>query len=326
MSGGRITRRRLLAGATATFATAGAAWAEAEKLPRAKGPPVWLDLDQEALDDVYSHAVHAPNMQQILRRLARNSELVRERIGEPKRLTYGTAPAETMDLYAAASAPAPINLFIHGGDWRGGSARDYGFAAEMIVRAGVHFAVPDFSTLQDAGGDLRVLADQLRRAVIWLYKNAQTFGGDPERIYVSGHSSGAHLAAVLLTTDWVKTLDVPPDIIKGGVCASGIYELRPLRLSRHAEGMRFTDEIEQALSPQRHLEKLVAPLVVIYGTAESPELQRQSRHFAAAAQTAGRNVSLVVMEGYNHFEVLEQLGNPLGLFGRSVLQQMKLAP
>ncbi len=83
--------------------------------------------------------------------------------------------------------------------------------------------------------------------------------------------------------------------------------------------------MEQALSPQRHLDKLVAPLVVIYGSAESPELQRQSRHFAAAAQTAGRNVSLVVTEGYNHFEVLEQLGNPLSLFGRTVLQQMKLA-
>jgi arylformamidase len=310
----------------ATFATAGAAWAESERPPRAKGPPIWLDLDQQALDDAYNHAVHAPNRQQILRRLARNSELVRERIGEPKRLTYGTAAAEAMDLYAAATGPAPINMFIHGGDWRGGAARNCGFAAEMFVRAGGHFAVPDFSTLQEAGGDLRVLADQLRRAVIWLYKHAESFGGDPERIYVSGHSSGAHLAAVLLTTDWVKTLDVPPDIIKGGVCASGIYDLKPLRLSKHAEGIKFDDEMEQAFSPQRHLDKLVAPLAVIYGTAESPELQRQSRHFAAAAQTVGRNVALVVMEGYNHFEVLEQLGNPLSLFGRTVLQQMKLPP
>lgn len=325
MPGSRITRRRLLAGATATFATAGAAWAESEKPPHAKGPPVWLDLDQQALDDAYNQALHAPNMRQILKRCARNSELVRERIGEPKRLTYGATAAEGMDLYAAATAPAPINLFIHGGDWRGGAARDYGFPAEMFVKAGAHFAVPDFSTLQEAGGDLRVLADQLRRAVIWLYKNGESFGGDPERIYVSGHSSGAHLAAVLLTTDWVKTLDVPPDIIKGGVCASGIYELRPLRLSKHADGIKFTDEMEQALSPQRHLDKLVAPLVVIYGSAESPELQRQSRHFAASAQTAGRKVSLVVTEGYNHFEVLEQLGNPLSLFGRTVLQQMKLA-
>ncbi len=307
------------------FATAGAAWAESEKPPRAKGPLVWLDMDQQALDDAYTPAVHAPNMRQILKRCARNSELVRERIGAPKRLRYGTAAAEAMDLYPAATAPAPINLFIHGGDWRGGAARDYGFPAEMFVKAGAHFAVPDFATLQEAEGDLRVPADQLRRAVIWLYKNAESFGGDPERIYVSGHSSGAHLAAVLLTTDWVKTLDVPPDIIKGGVCASGIYELRPLRLSKHAEGMKLTDEIEQALSPQRHIDKLAAPIVVIYGSAESPELQRQSRHFAAAAQTAGRNVSLVVMEGYNHFEVLEQLGNPLSLFGRAVLQQMKLA-
>jgi arylformamidase len=166
----------------------------------------------------------------------------------------------------------------------------------------------------------------LRRAVIWVWKNAESFGGDPERIYVSGHSSGGHLAGVLLTTDFLDVFDLPPNIIKGGVCGSGMFDLKPVRLSKRSSYVKFTDAIEQALSPQRHIDTLLAPVVVVYGTAETPEFQRQSRDFAAAVKAAGKPVTLIVMEGYNHFEVMEQFGNPFSLFGRAVLQQMRLAP
>ena len=88
--------------------------------------------------------------------------------------------------------------------------------------------------------------------------------------------------------------------------------------------MRFTDEMEQALSPQRHLARINAPLMVAYGTLETPEFQRQSRDFAVAATQAGASVELLVAEHYNHFEILETMANPYGLLGRAALQQMKL--
>src|SRR5439155_835340 len=71
---------------------------------------------------------------------------------------------------------------------------------------------------------------------------------------------------------------------------------------------------------------MVAPVAVVYGTLETPEFQRQSRDFAAAVEAAGKPVTLAVMESYNHFEVMEQLGNPYSLFGRAVLAQMGLSP
>jgi len=86
-----------------------------------------------------------------------------------------------------------------------------------------------------------------------------------------------------------------------------------------------SSEMEHLLSPQRHLDHLHAPLIVAYGTLESPEFQRQSRDFAAAVQAAGKPVQLLVGEGYNHFEIVETLGNPYGLLGRAVLAQMQLA-
>jgi len=287
---------------------------------------VWLDMDQAELDAAYDQIKYAPNLPQITKRYATNSDAVRARLGAPRRYSYGSSAIEALDVYVTKRANAPINIFIHGGAWRGGLARDSGYAAELFVHAGAHYVVPDFINVLEAGGNLMAMAEQVRRAVAWVYRNAQSFGGDASRIYVSGHSSGAHLAGVVLTTDWRRELGLAADLVKGGLCCSGLFDLKPVRLSFRSSYVKFTDEIEQALSPQRHLDKLNAPLVLAYGTLETPEFQRQSRDFAAAVKDAGKPVELLVGEGYNHFEMPETLANPYGLLGRAALAQMKLSP
>jgi arylformamidase len=294
--------------------------------PRAKGPLVWLDMDQKELDDAYDQRVYAPNTEIVLKRCVRNSELVRERLGVPKRFPYGPTAIEAIDVFAAKTPNAPVHVHIHGGAWRTGLARNFHYPAEMFVNAGANLVVPDFVNVTENGGDLLGMADQVRRAVAWSYKNAKSFGGDPERFYVSGHSSGGHWIGVLVTTDWQKDFGLPPTFIKGAVAGSGMYDLKPVRLSQRSSYVKFTDESEHLLSAQRHLDKLVAPLRLVYGSLETPEFQRQSRDFHAAVKATGKPVTLSVMEGYNHFEVMEQLGNPYSLFGRAVLAQMGLAP
>src|ERR1700726_217201 len=101
-----------------------------------------------------------------------------------------------------------------------------------------------------------------------------------------------------------------------------MYDLEPVRLSHRSTYVKFTDEIEQELSSLRHLDRLACPLIVGYGTYETPEFQRQARDFAAAVKAAGKPVQLLVGEGYNH---LEMLANPYGLLGRAVLAQMRLS-
>ncbi|HMH50796.1 MAG TPA: alpha/beta hydrolase [Candidatus Acidoferrum sp.] len=292
---------------------------------RVKGPPVWLDLDQAELDAAYDQSAYAPNREQVLARNATNSDGVRARLGPPKRYAYGPAPIEGLDVYVTDRPAAPVNVFIHGGAWRAGAAKNYASPAEMFVHAGAHFVVLDFAAVQDVDGSLMPMADQVRRAVAWVYRNSHVFGGDRHRLYVSGSSSGAHLAAVVLTTDWPRDFDLPADIVKGGLCGSGMYDLKPVRLSARNRYVKFTDEIEEALSPQRHLDRLHAPVVVGYGTFETPEFQRQARDFAAAVKAAGKPVQLVVGDGYNHFEMYETLANPYGVLGRAALEQMQLA-
>jgi len=281
-------------------------------------------MDQSQLDAAYDQRVYAPNISQILERYAINSEVVRDRLGSPHRFTYGSSSIEGLEIYLTKHANAPINIFIHGGAWREGMAQDFGYAAELYVQAGAHYIVLDFINILDAGGNLMIMAEQVRRAVAWVWSNAHTFGGDRDRIYVSGHSSGAHLAGVVLTTDWRKEFDLPIDTVKGGLCCSGIFDLQPVRLSARSKYIDFTDEIEEMLSPQRQLHNLNAPIIVTYGTLETPEFQRQSRDFATAISSVVKPVKLLVGKGYNHFEMPETLANPYGLLGRAVLEQMQL--
>lgn len=261
-------------------------------------------------------------MQPVVARWAGNSDATRRRLGPPRRYSYGPTAIESLDVSSTDRAGAPVHVFIHGGAWREGRAADHAFPAEMFVRAGAHYVVLDFINVLDAGGSLMPMADQVRRAVAWVYRNAGRFGGDPERLYVSGHSSGAHLAGVVLTTDWARDFGLPATVVKGGLCSSGLFDLKPVRLSVRSQYVKFTDEMEVALSPQRHVERLRCPVVVAHGTLEPPEFQRQARDFAAAATASGRAAPLLVGQGYNHFEMLETLANPYGLLGRAALEQM----
>ena len=233
------------------------------------------------------------------------------------------AEIEKLDIYRTNKANAPVNVFVHGGAWRANRAADYSCLAEPFVRAGAHFVILDFTNVDETGGSLFPMVEQVRRAVAWVYNNAGKFGGDSGRLYLTAHSSGSHLGGCVVTHDWRKE-GLPVDILKGAMLGSGMYDLKPVRLSKRSKYVKFTDEMEEALSAQRHLDKLNTPLILGYGTCETPEFQRQTRDFHAAVKAAGKPVELLVGEGYNHFEMLETLANPYGLLGRAVLAQMGL--
>ena len=279
---------------------------------------VFLDYDQAALDRAYDQTQWAANQQEVIARRVAAADAVRARLGPPQRFAYGPTPIEALDVFTSTRAGgAPIMVFLHGGAWRAGDARSQAFAAEAFVHAGAHFVVPDFAVVMDVGLDGMVA--QVRRAVAWVAEHAASFGGDATRIYVGGHSSGAHLAANVLVTDWARDFGLPADVVKGGLCTSGMYELAPVRLSARSAYVKFDDRIERELSPIRHLSRLRCPVVVAYGTHDSPEFQRQAREFAEALRAVGRLQELVVGVGLNHFELPETLADPESALGRAAL-------
>jgi arylformamidase len=284
--------------------------------------PVFRDYDQAELDRQYDQRAWAPNAIELINRYGADSAAVRKRIGEPETYDYGDTRAESLDLFRTHRAGAPIHVFIHGGAWRLLSARDSAFPAETFARAGAHYVALDFAQLSIVALDQMV--DQVRSAVAWLYRHADQLGADRNRIFVSGHSSGAHLAAAVATTDWKARFGLPQDVVKGALCCSGIYELEPVRLSARNDYVQLDAGLVETLSPIRHVANLRCPIAVGVGERESDEFKRQAREFAAVIARHGVPVEVFEGAGLNHFEIVTTLASPAGLLGRIALHQMGL--
>jgi arylformamidase len=291
---------------------------------RAKGPLVWLDMDQAALDAAYNQTVWAPNQDAIHTRRKVLAQETYARL-KPQRLVYGESDFEGIDFYSCGKAGAPIMIFVHGGAWRAGRSTDFAHLADPALLAGAHFAALDFMNIDDAGGNLLTMAQQVRSAVAHIWRNAESLGSQQSRIFVSGHSSGGHLGGCVFATDWQRDFGLPSRILAGAVLLSGMYDLAPVRLSARSSYVKFTDETVEELSAIRHLDRINCPVLLGYGTLESPEFQRQTRAFHAALQAAGKPADLIVSDGANHFEVLEALHNPFGLFGRAARAMLTAA-
>ncbi len=226
--------------------------------PHAEGPRVFAGYDQVELDAAYDQSAYAPLQAQIQARRAANSKLVLARLGAPMTVAYGPTEVEKLDIHRAKRPHAPVFVFIHGGAWRTGAAREYAVYAEPFVNAGATLVLPDFTNIMAAGGNLNVMADQVRRAIAWAYVNAASYGGDQKRFYVGGHSSGGHLCGVAVTSDWSSFPGVPADFIKGAVLMSGMYDLVPVSLSSRRTYVNFDAATIEALSSQRHIDRLRA--------------------------------------------------------------------
>ena len=287
----QISRRTALG--TAAFMATTPAFAEGCQVgppPHHKGPLVFLDYDQVELDASYDQVYYEPLIGDVGKRLNSNSDAMRARIGAPKRVAYGPTEIEKLDIYPTTRPQAPVFVYIHGGNWLVGSSAGAGYPAEMFINAGAHYVTLDFISVKEAGGDLGTMAAQVRRGIAWVYKNAASFGGDQERIFIGGHSSGGHLCGVALVTDWQKEFGLPENTVKGGLCMSGMYDMTPVRLSWRRTYVNFNNSMVDAMSAQRHIDKLRAPITVTYGTLETPDFQRQSRDFAAAVKASGKPV------------------------------------
>jgi arylformamidase len=124
-----------------------------------------MNYDQLELDAAYDQSYYEPLDFQTYSRLGSDCDAMRARIGMPRQVAYGPTEIEKLDIYTTSRPKAPIFVFIHGGAWLGGSAKQFAYAAEMFVRTGGHCVVPDFTPVKDVGGDLEAMATQVRRAM-----------------------------------------------------------------------------------------------------------------------------------------------------------------
>src|ERR1700722_2646772 len=186
------------------FLEGGAALGSASLLvaPAVAQQEVFLDYTQAQLDQAYDQAVWTPQLNELQADDRKVSAEIRKTLS-PRTEHYGKAEIEQLDIFAPANAHgAPVLIYFHGGAWLFNSRLDASFPAPGVLGRGAILVVPDFSNVKEAR--LPEMIEQCRNAVDWVVRNAASFGGDPDRIYIGGHSSGAHLTSCVLITDWTS--------------------------------------------------------------------------------------------------------------------------
>ena len=285
-------------------------------------PKVYLDYTQQQLDDAYDQRKWAANAQEVIARYTADSAAVRA-AQPPRTFRYGPSADETLDWFATEKSDAPVMVFIHGGAWRSLTKEDSAAPAPTFTKSGAHYVALNFGAIPKVR--LPDMVAQCRRALVWVHENTRRLGGDPARLYLSGHSSGGHLSGMMLTTDWT-TLGGPAGLLKGGLATSGTHDLEPAMLSARGDYLKLTPAETRTYSPIHNVDKARCPIIVAFGDRESPEFQRQSRAFFAALQERSTVPSkLVVLQGVNHFEVIETMNRPDGVLGHAALKLMGLA-
>ncbi len=283
----------------------------------------WRELSQQELDDNYNQNSLVPDNGPYRERKVRESEKARATLKCILDVPYGPTLKEKLDIFPAAQKGAPIQIFIHGGAWKSGNKSVVSYPAPVFHAAGANFIAVNFASVPDVMIEEQVR--QCRAAIAWTYRNAASFGGDPERIFISGHSSGGHVTGMMVVTDWEGIYGLPADIIKGAAPVSGMYDLEPVRHSWRNSYLHLDEERARALSAIHHIPATRIPLVIGVGGGELQEFQRQNHAFVTAWRAAGQECEFLVLEGKNHFDMGAEFGDPNSPVVKAILRQMRLA-
>jgi len=260
---------------------------------------IYRGMDKPALDAGYNNTAAVANSAEILADWDRRSAALAAAHPEHLDLRYGPRERNRVD-YFSAGANTPALVFIHGGYWQMRAKETFRFLATGPLAHKISVALVAYTLAPEA--TLRDIVGEVDTALTFIANNVARWGGDGSRIHVSGWSAGGHLTAMSLSHP----------AIRGGVAISGIYDLEPIRLCFLNDKLGLDEAEAAALSPIRHMPASSPPLMVTYGTGELPELQRQSREYAAAREAATLPVKLAPLEGHNHFTILEELASPDG--------------
>ncbi|MGE4337753.1 MAG: alpha/beta hydrolase [Pigmentiphaga sp.] len=269
---------------------------------------VFMNYTQRDLDDrVFNTQLHPPFLDDIISEFSERSAAAESAL-KRQAFSYGAHPDQVVDFFPTQHKDAPTFIFIHGGAWHKYSRKFGAFLAPAFINHGINFAALGFSLLPAAR--LPEIVRQVREGIAFVYHNTSQGGSSPE-IYLSGHSSGAHLAALALCTDW-STHRLSNQFIKGGLCISGLYDLRPVILSKNFPSLQISENEEKDLTPLNLASKMIAGVTLAYAENDPIEAPRQARDFHAALLAQGKSSQLVEVPDCNHWSILRSLADPQG--------------
>ena len=285
----------------------------------------YRNLSSEALELEFNPRAVARNLDERLAASAAASAETRARLDCVLDVRYGPGAKETLDIFPAADSGArpgaPVHLFIHGGYWRAMDKSDYSFIADAFQPAGATTVVINYDLCPTV--TLDTIVEQSNRSIAWTFRNIADYGGDPERLYVSGNSAGGHLTAMALAHDW-ESEGLPADIIKGAAPITGVFDCEPVLDITVNEEVRLEPEAARRLSPLHHPPRRALPLLIAVGGAEPRLWIKMSEDYAALCHAHGIECEYMEMPDQDHFDISRAVGDPESPLAHAMLRMMGL--
>jgi arylformamidase len=281
---------------------------------------IYKQFDQAALNSQYNNRLHVPDFATYRERWDLFSRQTENELNPIKDLSYGSLPREQLDIYPSLDPSSKTLVFIHGGFWHRPGKEDFQFIAKAFRAYGITTVLINYPLAPEVSIDQIVASS--RRAVDWLYHNLPEYNGDPAKLYISGYSAGAHLAAMLLTTDW-KQFNLNADLVKGACLISGIFNLIPIQLSDLNQVLQM--DIEEALrnSPTQYKPSSQPPVSIIVGGDETNEFLDQSGELYSCWKDK-IPAELLPIEGLNHYSIMESTLDPGSPLHQAICRLMKI--
>ena len=235
---------------------------------------------------------------------------------------YDYLENQKLDIFPSPSESSSVLIDIHGGGWRAGSKNARSYPAENLVNRGITWVPIDYGLAPQF--NLQEIVHHVRTAVSWVFYNISKYGGNPDRIFISGNSAGGHLTGCALMPNWHHEYQVPADIIKGACAISGIFDMQALIHANDLfnQDLKLDTELALQFSPQFHLPQTGCPLIISHGTEETSEFYRQSDCYFEAWENSGFPAKKIVIEGAHHFAMSRELASPDSYLANSVIDML----
>ena len=286
---------------------------------------VYRDLDRAAIDREYDTDAAVPEVGTLQARYAEASERTRETMPCRLDVAYGADEVEKLDIFLPDDpVGAPVQVFIHGGYWRMGSRKGRAFPAESFCAAGAIWVALGYPLAP--GVTLDRIVQAVRDGLAWVWRNAESFGGDRARIHVAGNSAGGHLTAMLAATDWRRDYRIDAPVVAGACAISGLFDLAPMRHFQAQDWLQLDEDAVRRNSPLLHEPPTGCRMIVAVGEKESAEFRRQSTEYFETWLGWGHPAELLITPGDDHYTIIGALNDPAGPLQKAMLAQLGLGP
>jgi len=278
-------------------------------------------LSKAEMEWHFNPRVTFPNHTEYMRTRAETNARVLEKLERLPDFRYGPNPNETLDIYPSKGGLSPVLIYIHGGYWRAGYKEDWAFVAEPLVEFGATVVVLNYDLCPEVSLD--ELVSEIRRAIIWIYQNIKQYGGDPDKMYISGSSAGGHLCAMMVAQNWSKH-GAPLDLLKGATLITGIYDIHPVMdISVNAD-IKLDKYSAQRNSPMFLPPLITGPILAVVGGKESEGWKQQTHDYVSMCRQNEITCNFLELPNEDHFSLGSILGDRDSPLVQTTLRQMGL--